>query len=108
VFTARYALSPYVTHTSRPSRVKVAVNCQCITPSSPTQMISKIVPHSGTAKYLQITSISNYSLYMNTLLLVCGKCTVATTRKINVVHMGVNEFYTTVCRSQVLEELLIA
>ena len=42
------------------------------------------------------------------LLLVCGKCTEAATLKSNVVHMGENDFYRTVCRNHVLEELLIA
>ena len=84
------------------------MDCQCITASYPTQ-ISKIVPHSGTARYLlHIAFISIYSLCMNTLLAECGKRIVATTLKINVVHVGENEFYTTVCRSQALEELLIA
>jgi len=63
---------------------------------------------SDTAQFiLQITFISNCSLYMNRLLLVYGQCIEATTLQSNVVHIGENEFYRTVCRSHVLEELLI-
>jgi thymidine kinase len=84
------------------------MNCQWFTASSPTQMISKIVTHCDTAQFILQITISNYSLYINTLLLVCGKCTEAKTLKSNVVHMGENDFYRTVCRNHVLEGLLIA